>query len=387
MDGLRGLAAVIVLASHVMLTVPSLAAVLYTAGVATGLNAFETAIAYSPLHVFWAGQEAVVVFFVLSGLVLTLPVLKRPGFAWARYYPKRLVRLYVPVFAAVAFGVLLVVLVPRADPGGLGAWIENRPTSPSFTGIVRDLTLVAGPSRLISPLWSLQWEVIFSLLLPVYVWIATRWKAGVAIKVVLLLALVALGITLRVSALIYLPMFACGTLLAVHLETVRRVTARMRNHAWVWSGLLALALATSHWTLAPFISSRFLDYSVLLAFIGCAWLVIASMFADGFRRFLESRVLQWLGLISFSLYLTHEPIVIAITFLSGPGQAWLVALVGIPVALIIAWLFYLLVERPSHRLAQWVGNLGLWTMASPRSRHGHPARRGAAVGAPEAPTA
>ncbi|VXA97158.1 hypothetical protein CITRIK5_110018 [Citricoccus sp. K5] len=33
----------------------------------------------------------------------------------------------------------------------------------------------------------------------------------------------------------------------------------------------------------------------------------------------ESRLCQWLGLISFSLYLTQEPIVIALAYIFGPG--------------------------------------------------------------------
>ena len=59
-------------------------------------------LAYTPLHLGWAGGEAVLVFFVLSGLVLALPHLREPRRGtWLPYYLKRAVRLYVPVAVAV----------------------------------------------------------------------------------------------------------------------------------------------------------------------------------------------------------------------------------------------------------------------------------------------
>src|SRR4051794_31450307 len=70
LDALRGIAALVVLIHHALLTTPSLGEVQrYGPRPATG---WERALAVPPLHLLWAGSEAVLVFFVLSGLVLTL---------------------------------------------------------------------------------------------------------------------------------------------------------------------------------------------------------------------------------------------------------------------------------------------------------------------------
>src|SRR4051812_11447586 len=71
----------------------------------------------TPLKVLSAGGEAVTVFFVLSGVVLTLPVLSRVDFDWVAYYPRRVVRLYVPAAVSVLFATALAAVVAQPpDP-------------------------------------------------------------------------------------------------------------------------------------------------------------------------------------------------------------------------------------------------------------------------------
>lgn len=356
LDGLRGIAAFAVLISHIMLTFPVFATAVYETDMTIKPGTWDWWITYTPLHLLWAGHEAVFVFFVLSGFVLTLPVISRDTYAWREYYPKRLVRLYAPVIAAVAFGVGMVLLVPRTDASGLGAWLADRPTDPTPWGIFKDITLVAGPSRLISPLWSLQWEILFSLLLPLYILFATRKPKHVGWKVAAILAVLAAGAITDKQALIYLPMFAAGSLLAVHMGDLRQSLSNLGRTEWFGVTIMAVILASSRWTL-PLVAPGDMTaaISIIPAFIGCGLFVIIAAFCPAAMRLLEKKVVQWLGLISFSLYLTHEPIVIALAFVFGPGGAWLVAAASIPIALTVGWLFYKVLESPSHRLSQWIG--------------------------------
>jgi peptidoglycan/LPS O-acetylase OafA/YrhL len=339
-----------------MLTVPVLAELVYRSGSDDVFSSWAGWVTYSPLHFFWAAQEAVYVFFVLSGLVLTLPVLKSSRYPWREYYPKRIVRLYAPVVAAVAFGVILVLLAPRTDSEGLGPWLEDRPTAPTPLWIFRDLSLVAGPSRLISPLWSLQWEVLFSLLLPAYIVLAARKRSLVKWKLCALLAVVSIGSLTDQPALIYLPMFGIGALMAVHMDALKELARGISSAFW-WGILVAgIILTTARWTLPLVVTNDVgVKISVIPAFLGCTILVAIAAFWQPARTMLETPVAQWLGRVSFSLYLTHEPIIIALGFAFNDLHPSLVFLLGIPLSLIVAWGFFKYVESPSHSWAQRIG--------------------------------
>ncbi|RWZ49578.1 acyltransferase [Labedella phragmitis] len=354
LDGLRGWAALIVLISHVMLTIPVFAEVVYNEVSPSDLSPVEYVLSYTPAHLLWAGHEAVFLFFVLSGIVLTMPALRfRDRSAWMRYYPRRIVRLYGPVVAAVLFGVLLVLLVPRVGAEGLGPWIDDRPATLTPTGVARDLLLVFGVSGVISPLWSLRWEVLFSLLLPLYVWAAVKWRKFAWAKLGLLTALMIGGVLIDSGYVFYLAMFAFGALAAVHLEDLRTAAARINNITWVLVLGVGVLLTTARWTLEPLVRSEAL--TVLPAFFGCAVLVFVAAFWPPAMRPLEHPVSQWLGKVSFSLYLTHEPIVIATTFIFGRQVPPLVPAISIAVSLAAAWLFFRWIEAPTHSLSRRIG--------------------------------
>lgn len=84
LDGLRGLGALMVFLFHVDNMVKPFGAV--------GPSLFP-------------GGASVMVFFILSGIVLSLVPFKHMGnggYDWLGYYPRRVVRLCVPLFAAIA---------------------------------------------------------------------------------------------------------------------------------------------------------------------------------------------------------------------------------------------------------------------------------------------
>jgi peptidoglycan/LPS O-acetylase OafA/YrhL len=359
LDGLRGAAALVVVVHHALLLFPALAGVYYPGRRAEVLPPFSDALAYSPLHLVWAGTESVYLFFVLSGLVLTLPVLARPGFDWLAYYPRRLVRLYGPVVAAVLLGALTIVLVPRSNDDLFGPWVVRRPNAYTPEAFLDDLTLVTGSSGRISPLWSLQWEVLFSLLLPVYLLLlapARRldgWRAGA------LLALSAVGAATSTQTLFYLPIFGLGVLTALNWRTLEdRAQRWTAGRRWVWPLVLVVAvlLTTARWNVTglgvdPPLASRL----AFLALPGVWLLVVAAAFCPALRALCETAFLQWAGRVSFSLYLVHEPILLAARFLTAPASPWLAIALGVPVAVVVAVLFERLVESRFHRLAQRVG--------------------------------
>ena len=359
LDGLRGAAALLVVVHHCLLLFPSLAGVYYAGRRAQELDPLDHALSYSPLHLVWAGTESVYLFFVLSGMVLVLPVLARPDFGWLAYYPRRLVRLYGPVLAAIGLGLLTYLLAPRSNASTFGAWVNARPNDYPWRVLKLDLTLVTGASGRISPLWSLQWEVLFSLLLPLYVLLLVPLRRLDGLRVVLLLVACAIGAGIDNDALFFLPMFAVGVLTAVNWRAIEVLATRWSaGRRWFWPGVLVLAalLSTARWNVTGLGADPPLAKQLAFLAVPGVWLfVVAAAFAPGVRALCERPFLQWAGRISFSLYLVHEPIVLSARFLTQPASPWVAIAAAVPISIGVAVLFERFVESRFHRLAQQVG--------------------------------
>ena len=360
LDGLRGVAAVVVLVHHALLTVPSLAAAYYpSAGPAAGQPLLWLWTS-SPLHLLWAGGEAVLLFFVLSGTVLTLPALRNPAFSWAAYYPRRLVRLYVPVLVAIALAMVTIELLPRDSGANLGPWMAARPDGYSLEGLLRDLLLIDGVSRVVSPLWSLQWEVMFSLLLPIFVGFAMFVVRAPVAAAAMVTALVLLGSTFQEPIYFYLGTFAIGSLLAAvgpHVEAAAERVNGSRRAGTFWTAFLVVAVlaTTSHWFTSPFGGGPASPAPGFLSVVGVTMLVLAAWFCPALRGPLEGPVAQWLGRVSFSLYLVHEPIIIGLRHQFDVLPVWLTVLMAVALSFLVAAAFTRWVEVPSHHLAKKVG--------------------------------
>lgn len=344
------MAALVVVVHHCLLVSPSLAAAYYGGDVAD--SPLRDALVYTPLHLLWGGAEAVVVFFVLSGFVLARGIRSR-SFQWFAYFPSRVLRLYLPVAGAVVFA-FFVLLIPHSS-GPDSPWLQRDAADYDIGSVIKDLTLVSGASGVVSPLWSLRWEVIFSLLLPVIFYAARlipAWVFGLTCVV-----LSAVGAHYGSGVLHYLPIFGVGVALEAEWDRIGRLLERVTRRAGVlvWCGILALAivLLSMHWLLlAPLGHPATVALSQGPIVLGAALLVVIAVYCEPLRRFLTWRPVAWLGTISFSLYLIHEPFVL--TLASATGAARWTLITAVPLALVAAWLFWLVVERPAHRLSRTV---------------------------------
>ncbi|GAA1446706.1 acyltransferase [Leifsonia poae] len=363
LDGLRGLAALIVLAHHAMYTNPTFPGTPGAGNVQTGSPMWW--ITYTPLKLATAGWESVIVFFVLSGLVVSLPVVRSRGFDWVAYFPRRVVRLMVPVMGAALVAAAFVVAIPQRSTQPDGTWLSDSST-PNFSWeyIVKAWDLLGGDGQIDNPLWSLRWELVFSLALPVIAIaaIAVRkwWMAGLIAASVLTW----LGVRTDSGALSYLPAFFVGAVVAVRLDAVRQFADRMNRRRWRHPLWFLMAFGGSMLMIAPWLMGQNSGDAPELVFalkglapLAAAAIVVAAIGWKPLHLLLESRPLQFAGTISFSLYLVHVPILIFSTYLFA-GQPWFVPLLfGVPVAILVAVGFTWLVEKRSHG---WSRAVGAW---------------------------
>jgi peptidoglycan/LPS O-acetylase OafA/YrhL len=366
LDGLRGLAALVVMVHHVVLAgVPILAAA-YVAGSHGALPGWADLLVHSPLHLLWAGEEFVLVFFALSGFVLTMPTVRGGALSPARYYPHRLLRLYGPVWAAILFAVVVRSLVPHEAVPGASWWLNAHQEAVSPWQLQHDGTLVFGTGGFAatSVLWSLRWEVLFSLFLPVFLLIGKRTRgmpwavAGVAFAV--------LALSGGHDSPRYMPAFLLGSLMAFEIDRLRALGARLAAPTVANRTVKALLVAvcivsmTAVWWVRP--DSPAVEHGLRAVVAAGACIAVGlPLLLGSLRSFLDTPVMQWAGSRSFSLYLVHEPIVVAAAFaLGGTMSVALLAAVAMPVALLAAEGFFRVAERPVHR---WSRALGLWVEA------------------------
>ncbi|WP_454931072.1 acyltransferase family protein [Actinomyces israelii] len=363
LDGLRGLAAAIVVIHHCLLTVPAFARIGAWPGVVPEEPAARI-LTQTPLHLLWAGHEAVLVFFVLSGTALVYPVARRHAqrrrFDWIDYVPRRIVRLWLPAAASTALAVALMVLVPRSTAASLGPWMtQAHPAGLSARHLLLELALQPRYAYRNTVLWSLHAEAVFSFLLPLVVLVVALAARARAWWLPAAACLAVPAVTGDTRTLVYVPVFVLGATAGWrwgHLGTI----APERPAPWATPAALAcLVLITIGWWpgLEGPVAGR-LAAAVSLAAV--AALVALAVRAGALRGVLRSRAVQYLGALSFSLYLVHEPVIVATRLLMASWSPWLVAPVAVAVTAPLTWLFRRYVEAPSHRLSrragQWVSS-------------------------------
>ncbi|AQR61184.1 hypothetical protein BZG35_05600 [Brevundimonas sp. LM2] len=252
-------------------------------------------------------QASVEIFFVLSGFVLALS-LKRRGFgkvALGAYYVRRLFRIYPALILASALALSYVALLHYRIPGPHDSvWITERFRADRYTPLHIAASFAGMLAYLIPPVWTIFVEIVNSVLLPPVAWLATRLERGFGLVVAALAALgVILGGSLYYHLDLYFFNFALGVALTLPLPRVIAFCRRLPLKTIV--GLAALLLLiTRAFVVVPIYDPWMNLYETVLA--------AAIIFALGRLGVeiaaLQGRFIEWIGDISFSIYLLHFPI-------------------------------------------------------------------------------
>jgi peptidoglycan/LPS O-acetylase OafA/YrhL len=340
-------------------------------------------------------EVGVAIFFAISGFLLYRPFVSSRlngarRSALTSYLRRRVLRI-VPAYWLA----LTVVAIVLSAPGALGGhfWVFY-----GFGQIYSDRYVLGG----ITPAWTLCIEITFYLLLPLYA-IAMAGLVGrmtrdrqVRVELLVLAGIAVASLAYRyvlrthgslswvLNALpTHLDWFAPGMALAV-LSAAWQGRPLPRGAALVARrpvipvavavGAYVLVSLTEHGPqllrIGPhavllYTGPQDIARHVLYAVVGVALLVPAVVGSGGggvVRGVLSWRVLAWLGLVSYGIYLWHQPLLVWICQpgpvygcrfhgLPGVHHAPLVALVaiGLVLAVICAALSYYLVERPILR--------------------------------------
>jgi len=362
LDMLRALLALLVLVGHarMLLWMP------WQEWRALPHAAWETAVAVG-FSFFRYGHEAVMVFFALSGFFIHLRAAQdaSSGFSAGAYLKRRARRILPPYYAVLLFTFVLDCLghhsFPRLYDAQTGSAMLDANFHDAGYGLDAVLpALFAQPSLLgirfggNAPLWSIGHEVFYYLLYPLFmlVWQRSRWLAyavGMGVSLACWFQPIAGWWSGMLGAY---PVWLAGAWVAEHLGA--KESAGSKDIGW-WllnCGLAVGALLGLHGVTDA--SLLTLPLNMVMGAAGiCAFLLLPfDLLKTG-----PGRLLEWLGVRSYSLYIFHFPVLV----------------------LISAWCFQAYGERPAHGwlaaggalLSLGVGLLGFYCV----ERHFLPSRQ------------
>jgi peptidoglycan/LPS O-acetylase OafA/YrhL len=330
-DGLRAIAVLTVLVSHVALHAPL-----------TGM----------PYRILMEGAHGVDLFFVISGFCLAFPTLAKLhagapiSFDLAGFAAKRLVRIVPPFYMAtvvlLALAALPHLLIRHALPAGL----------PGAYSLVAPLLFLDDRVDLLNgSFWTLMVEFRWYFAFPAMLWLWTRSpRAFVAVG----LASFVLYHFTRARGLDFgtLPGFMLGIVAAdLHVRGVRTAGWGARLQRWSWAlalvGVAAGVAAEGPATIPGFDRAdvAFAYQPTILGWqVACfAFVVLAGNSAIA-RRILSVPALVVTGVASYAIYLVHEPVIALV--LAHVHGLLLGGVAAGTTALFAGFAFWAVVERP-----------------------------------------
>lgn len=320
-------------------------------------------LAVMPVILFHAGATwlpggfvGVDIFFVISGYLISKIILREVQageFSFLRFYERRLRRIVPALLVMLLITVMLFQVIALPDQAQ-GAAESGIAALLSVSNIY--FWLESGyfaPTAEFMPLlhtWSLAVEEQFYLIFPVI--LMAIWKLRLPLRPVILAGTVlafAIGVWLSVnkSSVAYYLLPARVWELAAGAVIASGAVPQIRNTVLreVIPALgIALILFAIFWIRSDMI---FPGWVALIPCLGAAMIIHAGGQSWVARRILAAPPMVFVGLLSYSLYLWHWPVLAALRVRSASIHLDpVVAIAAIMLTFLLAWLSWRYVERP-----------------------------------------
>lgn len=343
LDSVRGLAAVSVVICHYLI-------VLANAPVGKWV---VSCFRFPPLSLFATAFGPVMLFFVLSGYVLTLSLLSDRKPNWIRFGVQRFFRIWptyaVTIVASFTIGHIALAIDPAPPVGWEANSWHGHEDSTTIVAFVDQITMVCNSIGLDVAAWSLVHELRISLVFPLLLVCVQRFPRT-AIAVSLCLHIAGRSGPPWLSHFIpetatYLLYFTAGAWLAINQKLlVRSCLKRTTSLEKILLGTIAIFLLSTPSTH---------PIGGIMVGLGAILVITLVTSSPSTGQILSSPCWQFLGRVSYSLYLTHVVVLMALgTFLGGWLPIPLVLIIAFPIISIITFISYKWVEQPSIKLAR-----------------------------------
>jgi peptidoglycan/LPS O-acetylase OafA/YrhL len=359
-DGLRGCLALWVAASHIFCW----------CGFANLPNAFPNRIKQVWIQFSYA-SAAVDTFIILSGFVISYLLHTRPQ-SYRQFMTGRFFRIYPIYLLCLLLGLIAIYQSPFILNNAawnsteyLRMWVtpvSDSQLAHTFTHLFAHVTLLFGliPEKmlpgssvaLLAPAWSITLEWQYYLVAPLLAWLIYK-RSG-------LLILSLIGCCEFIYSHFWndaflpnmLPLFLAG-IGSFHFYLWANRQGKIPNFSFAFIAVLgAIIMVSWHW----------IALGIWTLTLGCVLVRFAGVNEDkggtcwlvGLRQAFLWPPLQWLGKISYPLYLVHWPLIIFLMsallhwqsrITSGKALFFMLFL-GLPLIISIAWMLHNFVEMP-----------------------------------------
>lgn len=311
-----------------------------------------------PLRGGFAGVD---VFFVISGYLITGIIHKEVAageFTFAGFYERRVRRIFPALFAMLAVVMLAApfILLP-SDLSHLGGSVISTLLFSSNVVFWRQSGYF-DPAALLNPLlhtWSLSVEEQFYIGFPILMLLIERYARRYVVPLLVLVGAVSFALCvyfqpLRPTATFYLSPFRAwelllGALLAVGAAppVTNRVAREVISGAALVTLLGSLLLLKEGPTFPGWVATFPVVATAMLLHTGSSGESLA-------RRILALRPMVLVGLISYSLYLWHWPLLVYATYINNAeGLPMGLAYLLLALAVLAGWASYKWIETPFRR--------------------------------------
>ena len=311
-------------------------------------------------------------FFVLSGFVLSLPALDGRPQPYFTFVIRRIFRIYVPYLVPIAFSVAGAFWLHGVVTQSM--WFHRSWSEPVNWSLVgRHLFFVGAydTNQFDNPIWSLVQEMRISLVFPALCWLVLRWKSRWSAAIAASLTAIAFACTrnsitaawLLPASFYYGGLFVLGIAVARDRDRLGAWFKHFRRPARILIGLACLWLYLLAGPELRAIGERyhplaFWYLSYWITALGAGGLIVISLHSASSKKVLSWSPIRFLGRMSYSLYLWHFVVLlycVHLLYRKAPFDAILCLTFVLSIA--VSWCSYRWIELPSIALGRKVGDV------------------------------